>query len=55
MGKEQLSIRLEPDVLKKIDDLAAKETRTRNNMLEVLVIEALEARSKHPEKGKRKE
>lgn len=44
MGKEQFSIRLEPEILQKIDELAAKENRTRNNMLEVLVIEALKAR-----------
>jgi hypothetical protein len=44
MGKEQISIRLEPEILQKIDELAANEKRTRNNMLEVLILEALEAR-----------
>jgi hypothetical protein len=44
MGKEQISIRLPPEVLKKIDELAASETRTRNNMLEVLILEALASR-----------
>jgi hypothetical protein len=44
MGKEQISIRLPPEVLKKVDELAASETRTRNNMLEVLIFEALESR-----------
>jgi hypothetical protein len=44
MGKEQISIRLPPEILKKIDELAAAETRTRNNMLEVLILEALSAR-----------
>jgi hypothetical protein len=44
MGKEQISIRLEPEILQKIDELAATEKRTRNNMLEVLILEALEAR-----------
>jgi hypothetical protein len=44
MGKEQISIRLEPEILQKIDDMAGKENRTRNNMLEVLIREALNAR-----------
>jgi hypothetical protein len=45
MGKEQISIRLEPEILQKIDELAASENRTRNNMLEVLVLEAFKARN----------
>jgi hypothetical protein len=44
MGKEQISIRLEPEILQRIDELAANEKRTRNNMLEVLIHEALKAR-----------
>ena len=44
MGKEQISIRLEPETLNKIDELAAKETRTRNNMIEVLIQEAITTR-----------
>jgi predicted transcriptional regulator len=32
MGKEQISIRLEPEILQKIDNMAGKENRTRNNM-----------------------
>ena len=44
MGKEQISIRLEPEILSKIDELATKETRTRNNMIEVLIQEAINAR-----------
>jgi hypothetical protein len=44
MGKEQISIRLEPEILQKLDGLAAIEKRTRNNMLEVLISEALKAR-----------
>jgi hypothetical protein len=44
MSKEQISIRLDPVFLKKIDELAANEKRTRNNMLEVLIFEALESR-----------
>jgi hypothetical protein len=50
MGKEQISIRIEPETLRKIDELAAKEKRTRNNMLEVLILEALNARET-PGKG----
>jgi len=44
MGKEQISIRLSPEILEKIDELAASETRTRNNMIEVLIQEAINAR-----------
>jgi hypothetical protein len=44
MSKEQISIRLEPAILKKIDELAKNENRTRNNMIEVLILEALKAR-----------
>jgi hypothetical protein len=44
MGKEQISIRLDPEILQKIDELAGNENRTRNNMLEVLVLEALKLR-----------
>jgi hypothetical protein len=44
MGKEQISIRLEPEVLQKIDVMAGQENRTRNNMLEVLLLEALKNR-----------
>jgi hypothetical protein len=46
MGKEQISIRLPPEILQKVDELATTETRTRNNMLEVLILEALKAREK---------
>jgi hypothetical protein len=45
MGKEQISIRLEPEILQKIDELAGNENRTRNNMLEVLILEALKTRT----------
>jgi hypothetical protein len=48
MGKEQISIRLKPEILQTIDELAASEKRTRNNMLEVLILEALEARKPKP-------
>jgi len=48
MNKEQISIRLPPEILKKIDELAAVETRTRNNMLEVLILEAIKARDENP-------
>jgi len=44
MNKEQISIRLPPEILQKIDKMAATETRTRNNMLEVLILEAIKAR-----------
>jgi hypothetical protein len=44
MGKEQISIRLIPEVLQKIDEFAAVERRTRNNMIEVLIWEAIEVR-----------
>jgi hypothetical protein len=44
MGKEQISIRLELKILQKIDEFAANEKRTRNNMIEVLIWEALEVR-----------
>jgi hypothetical protein len=47
MGKEQISIRLPPEILQKVDELADTETRTRNNMLEVLILEALKARESH--------
>ena len=42
MGKEQFSVRVPPDILQRIDELAAIEHRTRNNMLEVLVMKGLE-------------
>jgi predicted DNA-binding protein len=44
MAKEQISIRLEPETLQKLDALAAIEQRTRNNMLEVLIFEGLTSR-----------
>jgi hypothetical protein len=50
MGKEQISIRLDPEILQKIDELAGNENRTRNNMLEVLVLEALKLRGNEPRK-----
>ena len=42
MGKEQISVRIPPDILQKIDELAAKEHRTRNNMMEVLIMMGIE-------------
>ncbi|MDR0635817.1 MAG: ribbon-helix-helix protein, CopG family [Treponema sp.] len=50
MGKEQISIRLMPETLKKVDEIAVSETRTRNNMIEVLIAEAIAIResSKKP-------
>jgi len=44
MRKEQFSVRLPPEILKKIDEQAEQETRTRNNMIEVLIAEAIKAR-----------
>jgi predicted transcriptional regulator len=44
MRKEQISIRLPSELLKQADKLAAAENRTRNNMLEVLILEALNGR-----------
>jgi predicted DNA-binding protein len=44
MAKEQISIRLNLETLQKLDALAAIEKRTRNNMLEVLISEAIMAR-----------
>jgi hypothetical protein len=44
MSKEQISIQIPPEILKEIDKMAAAETKTRNNMLEVLILEAFQAR-----------
>jgi hypothetical protein len=44
MGKEQISIRLDPEIIRQIDKFAANEKRTRNNMLEVLIAEAFTVR-----------
>jgi hypothetical protein len=44
MGKEQINIQLIPEILRKIDEFAANEKRTRNNMIEVLIWEAMEVR-----------
>jgi hypothetical protein len=44
MGKEQISIRLEPDTLRQIDRWAVDENRTRNNMIEVLLLESINDR-----------
>jgi hypothetical protein len=44
MGKEQISIRLEPEILRQIDNLAVIETRNRNNMIELLIFEAISDR-----------
>ena len=46
MATEQLSIRLDTTILQEIKEMAEKESRTRNNMIEVLVKEALQARKK---------
>jgi len=42
MAKEQFSVRIPPDILRQIDELAAKEHRTRNNMTEVLIMKGME-------------
>jgi hypothetical protein len=44
MPTEQLTIRLPPEIITQIDFQAEKETRSRNNMIEVLIKEALAAR-----------
>jgi hypothetical protein len=44
MSTEQLTIRLPPEMITQIDIQAEKETRSRNNMIEVLIKEALGAR-----------
>jgi hypothetical protein len=44
MGKEQISIQLEPKTLRQIDSLAANEKWTRNNMIEILILEAIRNR-----------
>jgi hypothetical protein len=44
MPTEQLTIRLPPEIITQIDIQAEKETRSRNNMIEVLIKEALIAR-----------
>jgi len=54
MGKEQFSVRIEPDILQKIDELAETENRTRNNTIELLVLEALKARNLIPHETPRK-
>jgi len=47
MGKtEFVGMRIEPEMLEKIDDLAKKEKRSRSNMIEILLEEALSARNK---------
>jgi metal-responsive CopG/Arc/MetJ family transcriptional regulator len=51
MGKDQISIRLNDELLAKVDAFAEAENRTRSNMIEVLIKEALTARSKPPIPG----
>ena len=46
MSKEQISIRLAPETLKKVDEIAVSETRTRNNVIEVLIVEAITIRER---------
>ena len=46
MAKEQISIRLPSEILRQIDEMAAKQTRTRNNMIEVIVIGAIKDKIK---------
>jgi hypothetical protein len=50
MPTEQLTIRLPPELIAKIDFFAEQETRSRNNMIEVLVKEALKSREAKPPK-----
>jgi len=44
MAKEKLNASVEPNVLKQVSDMAAKENRNFSNMVEVLLDEALLAR-----------
>ena len=44
MNKEQISIRLNPETIEKIEELAGVEMRNRNNMIEVLILEAINNR-----------
>jgi metal-responsive CopG/Arc/MetJ family transcriptional regulator len=48
MGKDQISIRLNNELLAKVDAFAEAENRTRSNMIDVLIKEALAAREKPP-------
>lgn len=36
--KKQVSIRLEDSTIKKLDEIATKENRTRTNMLECIIL-----------------
>lgn len=44
MEQETLHVKLDEEVVAAIDRLADAETRSRNNMLKVLIVEALERR-----------
>jgi len=44
MATEQISIRIDVDLLRTIEKLAKEENRTRSNMIEVLLKEALRNR-----------
>jgi predicted transcriptional regulator len=44
MAKEFVGLRLPPEIIDKIDELAKKETRTRANMIEVLLQKELKVR-----------
>jgi metal-responsive CopG/Arc/MetJ family transcriptional regulator len=41
--KTNVAVQLEPEVLKQVDALAAKEQRSRSNQIRVIVTRALEA------------
>jgi metal-responsive CopG/Arc/MetJ family transcriptional regulator len=44
--REQVSLTLDRALLARIDELRERERRNRSNMIEVLLVEAIEARMK---------
>jgi len=50
MEKVQISIRLPINILEAVDKMAEKETRNRNNMIEVLLMEAIKNKEKMAKK-----
>ncbi|HUW35295.1 MAG TPA: hypothetical protein VM223_27100 [Planctomycetota bacterium] len=44
MEREKLSVMLESDVMRKVERIAEEDRRSKSNVVEVLVAEALEAR-----------
>lgn len=52
--KERIAIRVDPDVLAALDQLAMQQQRSRSNQAEVLLVEALAALGLLPQLAKAK-